>query len=159
MSLEGRAVTGSVLVLILATAGVYARPDPAPVAARVLHLSGDVARPGWYGADRLGPAVAAAGGVVAVVATPLQDGDHARLVGPYLVGTAPPPAVATEAWTPAKLRLNEASQAELEALPRVGPVLAERIRAARPFRSLADLDRVKGVGPATLAVLRPLVVP
>jgi competence protein ComEA len=44
-------------------------------------------------------------------------------------------------------------------LPKVGPVLLHHLRAARaerPFDSLDDLDRrVRRVGPATLAALRP----
>src|SRR5947209_3268751 len=49
---------------------------------------------------------------------------------------------------------NTAPTAVLTALPRIGPVLAGRIvaaRAERPLRSPGDLDdRVRGVGPATL---------
>ena len=57
----------------------------------------------------------------------------------------------------ARVNLNTATQAELEALPGVGPSLAKRIIAARqhqPFRSLADLDRVSGVGPKLLKKLQ-----
>ncbi|MCL6527022.1 MAG: ComEA family DNA-binding protein [Thermaceae bacterium] len=57
----------------------------------------------------------------------------------------------------AKVNLNTASQAELESLPRVGPALARRILEGRPYRSLEDLDRVKGVGPKMLELLAPLV--
>lgn len=56
-----------------------------------------------------------------------------------------------------KLNVNTASKAQLEALPRVGPALAGRILAGRPYRSLADLDNVKGVGPKLLETLAPLV--
>ncbi|WP_380062029.1 ComEA family DNA-binding protein [Deinococcus hohokamensis] len=56
-----------------------------------------------------------------------------------------------------RLNLNTATAEQLEALPKVGPALAQRLMAARPYRALADLDRVKGVGPATLKVLAPLV--
>lgn len=56
-----------------------------------------------------------------------------------------------------RLNLNTASLEQLEALPRVGPALAARLRAGRPYRSLADLDRVKGVGEKLLAALAPLV--
>jgi competence ComEA-like helix-hairpin-helix protein len=55
-----------------------------------------------------------------------------------------------------RVNLNTASQAELEALPGVGPGLAKRIIAARQqkrFASLADLDRVSGVGPKLLKKL------
>jgi competence protein ComEA len=54
---------------------------------------------------------------------------------------------------------STASQAELSMLPGVGPSLARAIileRSARgPFRSVDDLERVKGIGPARLAALRP----
>ncbi len=54
--------------------------------------------------------------------------------------------------------LNTATSAELQSLPRVGPAMAARIEAARPFRHASDLRRVRGVGPATWALLEPLVV-
>jgi competence protein ComEA len=38
-----------------------------------------------------------------------------------------------------------------------GPTIATRIIDARPFRSVDDLDRVKGIGAKRLAELRPLV--
>lgn len=57
--------------------------------------------------------------------------------------------------------VNRASAAELEALPGVGPALAERIVAHRarngPFRSPDDLAAVSGIGPSTVSRLRPLV--
>ncbi|GGL16191.1 ComEA family DNA-binding protein [Deinococcus radiotolerans] len=56
-----------------------------------------------------------------------------------------------------RVNLNTATPEQLEALPKVGPALAARIVAGRPYRSVADLDRVKGVGPAALKALEPLV--
>ena len=57
--------------------------------------------------------------------------------------------------------LNRAGRDELAILPRVGPALAAAIVADReangPFRTVDELDRVRGVGPATLARLRPHV--
>lgn len=53
---------------------------------------------------------------------------------------------------------NAAPRAELMLLPDIGPSLADAIiesRAREPFRSPADLDRVRGIGPKTLAGVTP----
>jgi competence protein ComEA len=56
---------------------------------------------------------------------------------------------------------NTAGEAELDRLPKVGPGQARRIVAWRaahgPFRTLADLDSVPGMGPAALAAVAPFV--
>ncbi|MFQ5703398.1 MAG: ComEA family DNA-binding protein [Gemmatimonadales bacterium] len=61
-----------------------------------------------------------------------------------------------------KIDLDRASAQELLRLPRVGPALAARIVADRDshgsFGSLAELDRVSGVGPALLAGIEPYAV-
>jgi competence protein ComEA len=61
-----------------------------------------------------------------------------------------------------RVDLNAATAAELDALPGIGPVLAERIVAYRdaegPFRSVDQLDDVPGIGPAIAAELADLVV-
>jgi competence protein ComEA len=55
--------------------------------------------------------------------------------------------------------VNAASEAELATLPRIGPTLAARIVADRAvhgrYATLDDLDRVPGLGPSTVAGLRP----
>ncbi len=60
-----------------------------------------------------------------------------------------------------RLDLNAASAAQLQALPRIGPAMAERIVADReangPFRSLEDLQRVNGVGDRTVELIAPHV--
>jgi competence protein ComEA len=61
----------------------------------------------------------------------------------------------------ARINLNTAGVAELGTLPRVGPVLAQRIVDWRQehgrFQSVEELDAVEGVGPKLLAALLPLV--
>ena len=52
---------------------------------------------------------------------------------------------------------SAATLAQLDTLPGVGPALAQRILDARPFSSVADLKRVRGVGDKTFAKLKPLI--
>lgn len=55
------------------------------------------------------------------------------------------------------VNVNTAAQDELEVLPGVGPGLAPRIVAARPFARVDDLLRVSGIGPRSLEGLRPFI--
>jgi competence ComEA-like helix-hairpin-helix protein len=54
-----------------------------------------------------------------------------------------------------KLDVNTATKEQLEDLPGVGPVLADQIIAARPFKSADDLRDVKGIGEKRYEKLRP----
>lgn len=54
-----------------------------------------------------------------------------------------------------KLDVNTATPAQLEQLPGIGEILAQRIIAARPFSSANDLRRVKGIGDTRYGKLRP----
>ena len=60
------------------------------------------------------------------------------------------------------IRLNSATQAELETLPGIGPGRAKRILAYRktygPFASAMDLGKVPGIPPALVTQLVPQVV-
>jgi hypothetical protein len=55
------------------------------------------------------------------------------------------------------ININTATAAELEALPRIGPVIARRIIEGRRYRSVEELERVKGIGKRRLEEIRPLV--
>jgi DNA uptake protein ComE-like DNA-binding protein len=54
-----------------------------------------------------------------------------------------------------KIDINTATEEELRTVPGVGPVIAARIIAARPFRSADDLKNVNGIGDKRYAEMRP----
>ncbi|WP_159448712.1 ComEA family DNA-binding protein [Demequina sp. NBRC 110053] len=126
----------------------------APDAVLVLQVSGAVAAPGLVevaAGSRVADAVEAAGGLTADadlgavnLAREAVDGEHVRVL-----------AMGEASEADGLVRLNSAGPSELEALPGVGPVLAQRIAADRdangPFASLDDVQRVSGVGPALVA--------
>jgi competence ComEA-like helix-hairpin-helix protein len=77
----------------------------------------------------------------------------------------PQPKPAPQPTTPAvaggTVNVNTATAAELELLPQIGPALASRIIDYRTahglFKSASDLDKVRGIGPKTLAKLKGLI--
>ena len=74
----------------------------------------------------------------------------------YVITAAGNAALAEE-----PLNINEAGEAELDQLPEIGPVLAERIVAYRaehgPFARVEDLMNVEGIGEVTFEKIRELV--
>lgn len=77
------------------------------------------------------------------------------------LGTAASPAAIGALREGVPLDLNLASVADLELLPGIGPALAQRIVEARgkngAFSRVEELLAVRGIGPATLKRLQPLV--
>lgn len=71
------------------------------------------------------------------------------------------PAVSDSVKAASKVNLNRASVDELQTLPGVGPVLAQRMvewrKAHGRYRSVDDLQEVKGIGKKRMEQLRPLV--
>jgi competence protein ComEA len=99
---------------------------------------------------RAGPVVQQPALEVPPSPSPVPPPAPVRAAGSKKVGLGEPP-----------VNVNTASADELQRLPGVGPVMAQKSIAARsatPFESVDDLDRVKGIGPKTLAKLRPFVV-
>lgn len=148
----------------------------APVETLVVHVVGAVRRAGLYRlreSARVADAVARAGGatrradLTAVnLAAPLADGQ--QVVVPARLranggGTEPDSATAATSRTGRKVSLGAATVADLDALPGIGPVTAQKIVDWRsthgPFRSVDDLDAVPGIGPARVEQLRDLVTP
>jgi len=80
---------------------------------------------------------------------------------PVFPAPTPDDRALSQAGPSTRIAINRATAVELQALPRVGPVLAARIIAHReqngPFRSLQDLQQVPGIGPRTAAQLAPLL--
>jgi competence protein ComEA len=144
----------------------------------VVHVSGAVTREGLVRVapgSRVADAVAAAGGPA-----PGADLRRLNLAAKVLDGQQvavpkvgePAPVTAGSAGTGAgvggagpsadtPLDLNSATAAQLEALPGIGPSLASAILAERDraggFRRVDDLRRVRGIGDARFAQIRPLV--
>ncbi|GEM48089.1 ComEA family DNA-binding protein [Deinococcus cellulosilyticus] len=56
-----------------------------------------------------------------------------------------------------RINVNTATLEQLVELPKVGPKLAQRIMEHRPYRSMQDLDQVKGIGEKMLHTLEPLI--
>jgi len=84
-----------------------------------------------------------------------------RSLAPHLDLESPPLSPGPNRGSrPELIDLNRASEEDLTVLPGIGPALAMRIveaRRERPFTSARDLLRVRGIGPATLERLLPLV--
>ncbi|MDQ1609054.1 MAG: competence protein ComEA [Microbacteriaceae bacterium] len=158
-----------------------ANPDPGGSASAPLfvHVLGAVAHPGLFqlrDGARVIDAIAAAGGFAddaepggVNLARVLADGEqlHVPHVGEVVVGSAAVGAPgggtsgAGGSAVGGKVNLNVATVAELDALPRVGPVMAQRIvdwrTANGRFTSVDDLMSVTGIGQKTFDGLKDLV--
>jgi competence protein ComEA len=141
-------------------------------AARVVvDVVGAVRRPGLYRLEqgsRIADAVARAGGATGKadlaqvnLAAPLADGEQVVVpkrgaagasVGPGGTGTASGP-----------VHLSTATLDQLDSLPGIGPVTAQKILDYRAkhgaFSSVDELDAVPGIGPSRMDQLRDLVAP
>jgi len=173
------------LVALLTVGGRLAlgHDAPAPPSARpavvraesgagrrlTVHVVGAVRRPGLYrlrDGSRVDDAVRRAGGAKARaelalvnLAAPVADGQQVIVPGR---GQAATTAAASASGAPvATVHLNSATLQELDTLPGVGPITAQKILDYRTengaFGSVDELDAVSGIGPARLEEIRPLV--
>ncbi|MEV0156841.1 ComEA family DNA-binding protein [Micromonospora sp. NPDC050686] len=157
-----------------------AGPEPTAATELVVAVAGKVRRPGLVrlpAGARVGDALDAAGGALPGVEVALLNPARKVTDGELiLVGVTAPPGQPAPAATGAagagpaggpapaaggRVNLNTASLAELDTLPGVGPVLAQRIIAHRDqlggFRSVGDLRQVEGIGDARYEQLKDLV--
>ena len=150
----------------------------APVrSALVVHVVGEVQRPGLYrlrDGARIADAVRRAGGArhgadlaALNLAAPLVDGVQVLVPSraanePGTPSSSGGPAAGGVAGA-AAVSLSSATVEELDELPGVGPITAQKIIDYRaehgPFASVDDLDAVPGIGPTRIEQLRDLVTP
>ncbi|MEU8112436.1 ComEA family DNA-binding protein [Micromonospora sp. NPDC048947] len=137
----------------------------------VVAVAGKVRKPGLVrlpAGSRLADAVQAAGGALPGVDVALLNPARKVTDGELIVvGVTPPPggeagpAAGGAAPAAGPLNLNTATLAQLDALPGVGPVLAQRILTHRDqhggFKSVGDLRQVDGIGDARYEQLKDLV--
>jgi competence protein ComEA len=184
----GRRVAVGLVVLaaigLLAGYGMAMRARPEPVSVQLtpapspeestgtvyVHVGGAVERSGLYElppGSRVNDALEAAGGATANadidavnLAAPVSDGD--KVLIPERGETQGPPDQGGSGGSGQQLiNINTASASDLEALPGIGPALAQRIVAFREerggFRTIEELLEVSGIGPRTFENLRDLV--
>ena len=168
----------------LAQAGAAREPDlvaapleavaDAPVRSiLVVHVVGEVQRPGLYrlrDGARIADAVRRAGGArhgadlaALNLAAPLVDG--VQVLVPSRAAAEPDALSSSGAGAAgvAAVSLSSATVEELDELPGVGPITAQKIVDYRaehgPFAGVDDLDAVPGIGPTRIEQLRDLVTP
>ena len=164
------------VTLAVAPLRAAARPSAPARAAPgvVVDVEGAVRRPGLVrlsAGSRVADAVARAGGMTRFadrsgvnLAAPVSDGQQVLVPRRGVAaGAAVAPAPGSGSAASGPVSLSSATAEQLDALPRVGPVTAQKIIDYRTqhgsFHSVDELDAIPGIGPARIADLRGLVVP
>ncbi len=158
-----------------APAPVVIEPPPATATPGPIqvYVSGAVAKPDVYSLPSgsiVKDALQAAGGATGDadlnhvnLAQSLKDGQQIYVPK---IGEVPTAAPTTAKGTQAPvitgpIKINTATQAELESLPHIGPSIAARIIAYReqhgPFARIEDIQKVQGIGPSTFEAIKDLI--
>lgn len=156
--------------IVPTTTSIAGAADGASQGMLVVDVVGAVRRPGLYRlaqGSRIADLVARAGGLtrradprLVNLAAPLADGEQVLVAER---GAAAAAGSAGGSAQSAPVDLNSASAEQIDALPGIGPVTAQKIVDYRqqhgPFTSLDDLDAISGIGPARIENLKGLAVP
>jgi competence protein ComEA len=141
-------------------------PSAAPSGTVVVAVSGRVRRPGLVrlpSGARVADAIEAAGGAIDNIDLSMVNLARKVVDGELIVvGAAAPPSASGQGPTGTGLvNLNTATMEQLQTLPGVGPVLAQRIVDYRDqhggFQAVADLRKVTGIGDARFNDLKARV--
>ena len=144
-----------------------------PAARVVVDVVGAVRRPGLYRLEqgsRIADAVARAGGATGKadlaqvnLAAPLADGEQVVVPKRGAPGAAASGAGAGAGASTGPVHLSTATLDQLDSLPGIGPVTAQKILDYRAkhgaFSSVDELDAVPGIGPSRMDQLRDVVAP
>jgi competence protein ComEA len=154
-------------------AGAPGAATRGPAPPLFVNVVGAVQRPGLYrlkeGA-RVADAVTRAGGPtpkaqieLVNLAAHIADGEQIVVPRRGLGAPVDPAGAAGGAAATGPVHLNSATLEQLDALPGVGPVTAQKILDYRQkhgsFGSVDELDAIAGIGPARMGTLRDLVAP
>jgi len=149
--------------------------SPVRDARIVVDVAGAVRRPGLVRlppGSRVADAVARAGGLArradrdgVNLAAPVSDGQQVLVPSRAAAGTSAPSPGASATGSPSAgpVSLSAATAEQLDTLPGIGPVTAQKIVDYRTqhgaFHSVDELDAIPGIGPARISELQGLVVP
>lgn len=156
-----------------ATVATAPTVSEAPEARSLVHVAGEVRRPGVYPVDageRVISAIRRAGGPTRRadlsalnLAAAVVDGQQVRVPRRQPARTGAGVATAEDPASAGPISLSSATPEQLDALDGIGPTLAGRIIEWRDSRggvaSVEQLLEVPGIGPGRLEALRPHVVP
>jgi competence protein ComEA len=173
------ATTSAPGAMSTSTTAVATGAPSGAVGVVVVDVAGAVVVPGVYelaAGSRAHDAIEIAGGLAPDaevdalnLAAPLRDGDrlyvpHRGVPVPTVIQPTGGSSATVGSSTPVAgpIDLNRATVAELDVLPGIGPATAAAIVAYReqvgPFAAIDDLLKVQGIGPAKLDAIRDLVV-